>query len=125
MSMKAPARVRAQATRRTTRPRRGPPGGAGGTSVGRTRDDDNLIALAAALREMDARIRTADDPRGIPFACDAPFFRQMAMVDLTTRFGDVDVSFEPSGTGGYPDLIGRAVRIELRNGLATNIAALG
>lgn len=89
-----------------------------------SRDDDNLIALAAALREMDARIRTAGAPRGVPFACDAPFFRQMTMVNLTTRFGDVDVSFEPSGTGGYPDLIGRAVRIELRNGLATNIAAL-
>lgn len=89
-----------------------------------SRDADNQIALAAALREMDARIRTADAPRGILFACDAAFFEQMTMVNLITRFGDVDISFEPSGTGGYDDLVTRAVRIELRNGLTTNIAAL-
>jgi hypothetical protein len=89
-----------------------------------SRDDENLTALAAALTAMDARIRTTDDPRGIPFACDVAFLRQMTMVNLTTRFGDVDLSFEPSGTGGYADLIEHAVRIELRDGLSTQIAAL-
>jgi len=88
------------------------------------RDDDNLTALAAALSAIGARIRTADEPRGIPFACDAAFLRQMTMVNLTTRFGDVDVSFEPSGTGGYADLIEHAVTIELRDGLSMQVAAL-
>ena len=73
---------------------------------------------------MGARIRTADVSDGIPFACDATFLRQMMMVNLTTRFGDLDLSFEPSGTGGYDDLIQRAIRIDLRDGLWANIASL-
>ncbi len=84
----------------------------------------NLVALAAALTEMGARIRTADVPNGLPFACDAAFLRQMKMVNLTTRFGDLDLSFEPSGTGGYDDLSRRAVRIDLRDGISTQIASL-
>lgn len=89
-----------------------------------SREEANLAALAAALREMDARIRTPDVPDGIPFACDATFLRQMAMVNLTTRFGDLDLSFEPSGTGGYAALTRQAVRLELRDGTWTIVAAL-
>lgn len=48
----------------------------------------------------------------------------MRMVNLTTRFGDIDLSFEPSGTGGYADLSQHAVRIELNDGIWTHIAAL-
>lgn len=69
-----------------------------------SRDEKNLIALADALKETGARIRAADAPDGIPFSCDATFIRQMSMVNLTTRFGDVDLSFVPSGTQGYDDL---------------------
>ncbi len=87
-------------------------------------DEPNLTALAAALVQMDARIRTQDAPEGLAFACDATFLRQMRMVNLTTRFGDIDVAFEPSGTRGYEDLRGRAVHIELRDGVSTHIAAL-
>ncbi len=76
------------------------------------REQENLDALAGALREMGARIRTADVPEGLPFACDAAFLSQMKMVNLTTRFGDLDLSFEPSGTGGDDDLAARAIRIE-------------
>ena len=89
-----------------------------------SREDQNLVALAAALIEMGARIRTGDAPDGLPFACDAVFLRQMTMVNLTTRFGDLDLSFEPSGTTGYDDLHRRAVRIEFQDGLSTEIASL-
>lgn len=87
-------------------------------------DERNLQALARALQQMGARIRTADAPEGLPFACDATFLKQMRMVNLTTRFGDIDISFEPSGTGGYADLSPRAVRIELNDGISTHVAAL-
>jgi hypothetical protein len=87
-------------------------------------DERNLAALADALRQMDARIRTSDAPAGVAFACDATFLRQMRMVNLTTRFGDLDLSFEPSGTRGYNELSLRAVRIELQDGISTNIASL-
>ena len=96
----------------------------GDVDVCPSREAANLVALAAALTEMGARIRTADVPNGLPFACDAAFLRQMKMVNLTTRFGDLDLSFEPSGTGGYDDLSRRAVRIDLRDGISTQIASL-
>ena len=34
-------------------------------------DGANLTRLAAALRELHARIRTESVPEGLPFACDA------------------------------------------------------
>jgi hypothetical protein len=89
-----------------------------------SRDEDNLAVLAAALTEMAARIRAAEAPEGIPFACDAAFLRQMRIVNLTTRFGDLDIAFEPAGTGGYEDLRPRAVRVEFQDGLVTEIASL-
>jgi hypothetical protein len=89
-----------------------------------SREEDNLAVLAAALNDMTARIRAADAPEGIPFACDAAFLRQMRMVNLTTRFGDLDIAFEPAGTGGYEELRPRAVRVELQDGLVTEIASL-
>jgi len=43
-------------------------------------EEDNLTDLAAALREMDARIRTGRDPEGVPFSCDAAFLRQVRSI---------------------------------------------
>ncbi len=87
-------------------------------------DDSNLEALASALREMQARIRTADAAEGLAFSCDAVFLRQMKLLNLTTKFGDLDLTFEPSGTGGYADLSARAVDYDLGEGLIVPVAAL-
>src|SRR5262245_1332756 len=87
-------------------------------------DGPNLESLANALREMAARIRTPDDPEGLPFACDAAFLRQMRLLNTTTRFGDLDLSFEPSGTGGYAELSTRSVEYDLGGGLVVPVAAL-
>ena len=87
-------------------------------------DGANLESLASALREMEPRIRTPDAPEGLPFACDAAFLRQMKLLNLTTRFGDLDLSFEPSGTGGYAELSARSVEYDLGGGLVVPVAAL-
>jgi len=87
-------------------------------------DESNLERLAAALREMDPRIRAPNVPAGLPFACDAVFLRQVRLLNLTTRLGDLDLSFEPSGTGGYDDLQPRSVRYDLGDGLVVPVAAL-
>lgn len=87
-------------------------------------DDANLELLASALRELEAKIRTADAPKGVPFACDAAFLRQIKLLNLTTRFGDLDLSFEPSGTGGYAELSARSVDYDLGEGLIVPVAAL-
>jgi hypothetical protein len=94
------------------------------TDVCPSPDDANLDRLAAALSDMGSRVRSPDAPEGIPFACDAAFLRQMKMLNLKTRFGDLDLSFEPSGTGGYEDLAPRAVRFDLGQDLVVPAASL-
>jgi hypothetical protein len=67
-------------------------------------DPENLHRLAAALRDMGARVRTDAEPEGLVFACDAEFLSHVRLLNLATRYGDFDLSFEPAGTAGYDDL---------------------
>ena len=90
-------------------------------------DADNLNRLAAALRALDARIRTDDVPQGLPFDCSAGFLRNLgpdAILNLTTRSGALDVSFTPAGTGGYQDLKRDAVTIDAAEGVTILVASL-
>lgn len=64
----------------------------------------NLTRLAAALRELNAKVRTESVPEGLPFACDADGLAATRTWNLVTDVGDLDIAFEPSGTRGYPDL---------------------
>src|SRR2546428_369077 len=74
------------------------------------RERDDLERLARALVELRARIRTPGVPEGLAFACDATFLSRIEVVlNLTTKFGDLDLSFIPSGTHGFTDLHRRAV----------------
>lgn len=66
-------------------------------------DEENYRRLSLALIELDARVRTAGvDP--LPFSDDARSLAEVSIWNLTTRYGDLDVTVKPSGTGGYPDL---------------------
>lgn len=87
------------------------------------REPSDLAALALALREMKARIRAPDVPEGLPFACDAVFLASVNLLNLVTVFGDLDLAFTPSGTGGYADLSSRAVQMPLQ-GFTVPVAAL-
>ena len=90
-------------------------------------DPDNLARLATALRALDARIRTDDTPRGLPFDCSAGFLRNLgpdAILNLTTRAGALDVSFTPAGTGGYADLKRDAVAMDAAEGVTILVASL-
>jgi hypothetical protein len=84
---------------------------------------DNLKALAAALDRLDARIRTEGEPDGLAFDRSAEFLTRASILNLTTRYGDLDLTFEPAGTRGYPDLRRRAVDIVIR-GIDVPVAAL-
>ena len=86
-------------------------------------DPGNLEALAAALCELDARIRTADAPSGLRFACDAAFLSRLSLLNLVTRFGELDLSFAPSGTRGYPDLQQHSVAMRVAD-YEVQVAAL-
>jgi hypothetical protein len=75
-------------------------------------DNENLRRLSAALQELNARIRTADVAEGLPFDHDGPSLSRARIWNLTTPFGEFDLSFVPSGTDGYEDLARHAHLLE-------------
>lgn len=84
---------------------------------------ENLDRLSAALFELEARVRTQGVPDGLPFSHDATSLGAARVWNLTTRYGDLDISFEPSGTRGFHDLEQEAVAISIR-GLDVRLASL-
>jgi hypothetical protein len=88
------------------------------------RDRKNLERLAEALEEMDARIRTEGEPDGLPFDGSPEMLSNASILNLTTRHGDLDLTFVPAGTRGYDDLRRRAVEIRVHETRVV-VAALG
>src|SRR5213592_1822844 len=74
------------------------------------RDATNLLHLAAALRELDARIYTEPIPERLPFDCSPQMLGRADIWNLITKAGRLDLAFNPSGTGGFADLAPNAVR---------------
>lgn len=77
------------------------------------RHPENLERLAAALRELDARVFTEAVPEGLAFDCTAAMLGRADRWNLVTAAGRLDVAFTPAGTAGYDDLAKRAVRFEV------------
>jgi len=86
-------------------------------------DPENLRRLAAALHELDARIRTPESEDGVRFPHEAAFLSNVQMLNLATRFGDLDVCFQPAGTGGFAELAPAAVEMRI-HGLRVSVATL-
>lgn len=84
---------------------------------------DNWTRLSAALTELDARVRAAELDEPLPFGHDADSLAASGVWTLTTKFGDLDITQMPSGTGGYDDLKRDALEIEL-SGVRICIASL-
>jgi hypothetical protein len=80
------------------------------------RTPDNLERLAAALRELDARVYTESVPEGLAFDCSAMALGRAEMWNLVTNAGRVDLIFTPAGTGGFDELAPRAVAFTLYGG---------
>lgn len=83
----------------------------------------NFERLSAALKELDAKIRTETVPEGLPFDHDVNSLAGMSLLNLTTRFGDLDISIEPLGTTGYEDLVRDAKPFDL-GGVRVLVASL-
>jgi len=88
-----------------------------------SRDPQNLERLAAALEDLDARIRTADDPDGVRFPRDSAFLGGIELLNLVTRLGDLDLALTPAGTTGFAELASRALAMTIR-GVTVRVAAL-
>ncbi|MGQ0714895.1 MAG: hypothetical protein ACT4PJ_14415 [Gemmatimonadaceae bacterium] len=77
------------------------------------RDPENVRRLAAALRELEARVYTESVPEGLPFDCSPSMLARADLWNLVTSAGRLDVAFAPSGTEGYPDLIRNALSFDV------------
>ena len=75
---------------------------------------ENLSRLSQVLTDLDARIRTEGIPDGLPFSHDAALLAAVGVWNLTCKFGELDISFKPSGTDGYEDLVRTAVKVDIR-----------
>lgn len=75
---------------------------------------DNLERLEAALRDLDAKLRTPHGP--IDFPVDARLLASSTVWTLATNDGDLDLVFEPAGTRGYEDLRRGAILLDLGAG---------
>lgn len=87
----------------------------------------NLRRLATVLRQLDARIRAPGAPHGLSFDCSAEFLDRLApdaILNLTTTVGDIDLTFQPSGTRGYADLRRDAIEIEVGDRSPILVASL-
>ncbi|MDM4762929.1 hypothetical protein QT381_07910 [Galbitalea sp. SE-J8] len=81
----------------------------------------NLDRLSDALRDLDARIRTLDE--SLPFSHTGASLADAGVWNLTTEHGDLDISFVPDGTEGYPDLAQDADSVTL-HGIEVRVASL-
>lgn len=86
-------------------------------------DQENLMRLARALTELDARIFTEVVPEGLPFDCSPAMLARADLWNLVTSAGRLDLAFRPSGTGGYDDLIRTAVPFQI-HGVRIEVASL-
>lgn len=75
------------------------------------RAPENLERLARALAETHAYPRGA--PPGLPFRLDAPTLQRGLNFTLKTDLGDLDLLGEITGGGGYEDLRGDSVELEI------------
>ena len=85
-------------------------------------EHDNFAKLSAALSELNAMVR-AEGVDPLPFTHDADSLAAVQVWNLTTTYGDLDISLVPTGTRGYDDLRRDAVEIDLR-GTPVLIASL-
>lgn len=75
------------------------------------RVDENLIRLADALKPFQPRLR--DLPEGLPNVFDVHSLRQGTNFTLTADGQALDLLGLMSGIGGYDDIIGRAVEMDV------------
>ena len=83
----------------------------------------NVERLIAALQALDAELGIAGTPANELVDWRRSDLRDLAPCSFMTSGADVDISFEPGGTGGYPDLFDDATQIQLAPGITPLVAS--
>ena len=86
------------------------------------REKTNLEHLAAALRELKAKLRGVKDD--VPFRLDARTLSSGDTFMFTTDFGALDCLATPSGTSGYADLKQAAAAMPVGGGLRVWVCSI-
>lgn len=86
------------------------------------RDRENLERLAAALKELKARLRGV--PARVPFQLDARTLEAGDHFTFETRAGNLDVLGFPAGSAGFEGLLRTAAEMEIARGLRVPVASL-
>jgi len=88
------------------------------------RDRENFVLLAAALRELEAKLRVPDRDEPLEVPLDERSFDQGTTWTYVTKHGNLDVALLPDGTRGYDDLRRGATREYITDSLEVSVAAL-
>lgn len=86
-------------------------------------DRENWTRLSAALTELDAKVRAVELDEPLPFSHDADSLAASSIWNLTTKYGDLDITQMPAGTEGYDDLKRDAVESDV-DGMRVQLASL-
>jgi hypothetical protein len=86
------------------------------------REKTNLENLAAALRELKAKLRGVKED--VPFQLDARTLFNGDSFTFTTEFGALDCLATPSGTSGYNDLKQAAETMPVGGGLKVRVCSI-
>jgi hypothetical protein len=88
-----------------------------------SRAADNYERLAAALRDLDAKLRLPDGS-GLEFPIEPRYLAGNDAWTLVTRAGVLDLVYEPAGTRGFDDLRRNAIELDLGTGTPALVASL-
>jgi hypothetical protein len=88
------------------------------------RTRENYVRLAAALRELEAKLRVPDMDEPLEVTLDERSFEQGTTWTYVTKHGYLDVALLPDGTRGYDDLRRSATREQLTDTVTISVAAL-
>ena len=86
-------------------------------------DRDNWARLSVALNELDAKVRAVELDEPLSFDHDADSLAASRIWNLTTKYGDLDLTQMPAGTQGYDDLKRDAFEVVI-GGLRICVASL-
>jgi hypothetical protein len=88
------------------------------------RTRENFTRLAAALRELDAKLRIPDMEEPLAIRLDERTFGQGTTWTFVTKHGYLDIALLPDGTRGYDDLRRSATREQITDTVTIFVAAL-
>jgi hypothetical protein len=86
------------------------------------RDPENLARLAAALKELKARLRGV--PPNVPFLLDARTLEAGDHFTFETRAGNLDILGFPAGSGGLEQLLRTSTEMEIARGVRVRVASV-